>query len=173
MKPPETETLYSSEHAPSTVPETPPGALEWAELGAVVEGLAFSQRPIRAAASQITQRYNLGPRGAFILSLVSGGITYPLDLAKALKVGRSLITAELDRLRDAGLLTATPGKEDKRRSRLALTQLGENACREVRSAMAAIVTRNLGGYSPDDIRLFARMLRDVRRLEGDEEHNNC
>jgi DNA-binding MarR family transcriptional regulator len=149
-----------------------PAALNWEELGFICEGLSFAQRPIRAAARDITRRYNLGPRGAFILSLISNGVVYPLELASIFRVGRSLITAELTKLTDAGLIVATPGKDDRRRSQQALTSAGEAACEEVRAGMARIISRNLAGYSPDEVRLFARMLHDVRRLENEEEEND-
>ena len=146
-----------------------PASLPWEELGLVVQGLALGQRPIRAAAAGVTKRFGLGPRGAYILSLISGGVVYPNELALALKIGRSLITAELTRLTDAGLIRAEPGETDRRRSQLSLTPDGEAACDEVRLAMRGFVTRNLAGYSVDEIRLFIRMLRDVRRLEPGEE----
>ena len=145
-----------------------PAALGWNDLGLVLEGMALSMRPIRAATREVTQRHGLGPRGAFTLSLISGGVTYPLELALALKVGRSLVTAELDRLREAGLITSTPGTQDRRRSELALTEAGAAACEEVRAAMRRIITRNLEAYSAEEIRLFGRMLRDARRLDEDE-----
>lgn len=143
-------------------------ALGWDELGPLLEGLAFTQRPLRAATRQVTRQYNLGPRGAFILSLISGGKIYPLELSDMLKAGRSLITAELARLTEAGLITASPGRHDRRRSELALTKLGQEACQRVRDEMARIVRRNLAGYSAEEVMLFARMLRDVRQLEEDE-----
>lgn len=150
----------------------PPGqgveALGWDELGRVVEGLALGQRPIRAAAREVTRRYHLGPRGAFILSLLSGGITYPNELASALNIGRSLVTGELARLSEAGLVTATQARDDKRRSELALTASGREACEDVRGALQRIIARNLAGYTADEIRLFARMLAEVRRLEPGE-----
>lgn len=149
-----------------------PITLGWDELGFVCEGLSFGQRPIRAAARDVTLRHGLGPRGAFILSLISNGIVYPLELAAVFKVGRSLITAELARLTEAGLIAATPGKEDRRRSQLKLTPAGEEACKEVRTAMARIISRNLAGYSVEEVRLFSRMLHDVRRLEDEEEEND-
>ena len=148
-------------------------SLGWNELGLVAEGLAYAQRPLRAATRQVTQHYDLGPRGAWILSLISGGRCYPLDLSKALKAGRSLITAELVRLTRAGLVTATADSEDRRRSQLALTPLGQQACERVRAEMARIVRRNLSAYSPDQVRLFISMLRDVRRLEADEAEASC
>lgn len=141
---------------------------DWRDIGMVLEGLALAQRPIKAATRSVTRRFGLGPRGAFILSLISGGVCYPLELSLALRVGRSLVTAELDRLRDAGLVLATPNETDRRRSQLALTPLGEATCEEVRAAMRAIVVRNLNGYSAEEIRLFGRMLADARKLAEDE-----
>jgi DNA-binding MarR family transcriptional regulator len=167
------EKAREEQHRATEVRALQGKGLGWDEIGLVVEGLAFGQRPIRAAAREVTERFGLGPRGAFILSLISSGICYPLELATALKIGRSLVTAELDKLRDAGLVTATPGAEDRRRSRLALTPAGEAACEEVRGTMQRIVTRNLAGYSPEEVRLFIRMLRDVRRLEDNEAEPPC
>ena len=152
------------------LPNHPEGVdtLSWDELSPVLEGLAFAQRPLRAATRRVTRQYDLGPRGAFILSLISGGNIYPLDLSDMLKAGRSLITAELTRLTEAGLVTATPGRHDRRRSELALTTLGHEACQQVRDEMARIVRRNLAGYSAEEFRLFSRMLHEVRQLEEDE-----
>jgi DNA-binding MarR family transcriptional regulator len=155
---------------PKPQPNHPEGVdtLSWDELSPVLEGLAFAQRPLQAATRRVTRQYDLGPRGAFILSLISGGKIYPLDLSEMLKAGRSLITAELARLTEAGLVTATPGRHDRRRSELALTKLGQQACQQVRDEMARIVRRNLAGYSEEEFRLFSRMLREVRQLEEDE-----
>lgn len=144
------------------------GHLRWEDIGYVIEGLAFSQRPIRAAAREITRRYGLGPRGAFILSLIQGDVRFPHELAEALNTGRSLVTAELARLTDAGLIASRPGATDRRRTELSLTDEGARACDEVRRAMERIVTRNLAGYTPEQIRLFGHMLLDSRRLDANE-----
>jgi DNA-binding MarR family transcriptional regulator len=145
------------------------GSMGWDELGLVCEGLAYGQRLLRAATRQVTREYSLGPRGAFILSLLSGGARYPLDLAEAMKCGRSLITAELTRLTEAGLIVARTGKKDRRRSELALTREGEKACERVRSEMERLLRRTLAAYSADEVRLFSRMLRDVRQLGNEAE----
>ena len=150
--------------SPEVLPEAS-NNLGWDELGLVAEGLAYAQRPLKAATRQVARQYDLGPRGPWILSLISGGKCYPLELSRALKAGRSLITAELVRLAEAGLVTASRGAIDRRRSELALTPLGQQACQRVRDEMARIVRRNLAGYSVAQVRLLIRMLRDVRTMD--------
>jgi DNA-binding MarR family transcriptional regulator len=141
-------------------------ALSWDDLAPISEGLAYAPMAIRASASELTERLGLGPRGAFILNLISNGIIYPADLARALKTRRSLITADLTRLKDAGLISASNGEDDKRRSRLLLTAAGEAAVGSIRDSIAAILRRNLAEYSRDELRLFSQMLRDARGNAG-------
>ena len=140
------------------------GALEWAELSLLVEGLAYGARPIYEGAREVTERYGLGPRGAFLLNLVQEGVCFPDRLAETLKTLPSLITADLARLKEAGLVNAAPDPQDRRRSRLALTETGAQACNTVRGNIARIVCDNLSAYSPDQQRLFTEMLAAVRRL---------
>ena len=147
--------------------------LSQAELLQVSEGLAFAMRPLRAATGEVTGKYSLGPRGAWILSLISGGACFPLELSVALKAGRSLITAELARLTEAGLITARADDKDRRRSALALTPLGQAACQQVRDKMSRIIGDNLSGYSAEEIRLFSRMLRAVRGAESGDGQFKC
>jgi DNA-binding MarR family transcriptional regulator len=138
------------------------GELDWDDIGFVCEGLAFAQRPLEEGKDKITREYNLGPRGAFILNLLANGLLYPLDLANALCCGRSLITAELGRLTDAGLVTSRPGATDRRRTELTLTPLGLQKAHEIRNETRRIIEVNLAGYTPEEIRKFAVMLRAVR-----------
>lgn len=142
---------------------------EWRQLGKLIEGLAYAQRPIFAAVRGITKRLGLGPRGAFLLNLVSEGLVFPNELATKLGTSRSLITGDLGRLIDAGLLTATTGVKDKRTTHLQLTDSGRAACAEIRAEMARIVSRNLAAYAKADLRRFTDMLHAVRRLEPEEE----
>jgi DNA-binding MarR family transcriptional regulator len=138
------------------------GPLDWEDIGFLCEGLAFAQRPLREGTERITRQYDLGPRGAFILNLLSNGLMYPLDLANALGCGRSLITAELSRLTDAGLVATRPGTVDRRRVELTLTPEGQEATTAIRQETSRIIRDNLCGYSVDEIRKFAEMLRAVR-----------
>lgn len=138
------------------------GDLDWIDISFICEGIAFAQRPLREGNEKTIKQYNLGPRGAFILNLLSNGLLYPLELATALCCGRSLITAELARLTDAGLVTSRPGEVDRRRTELTLTSLGEEALNAIRAETSRIIRTNLGDYTPDEIRKFGAMLRAVR-----------
>ncbi len=139
-------------------------ALSWEELGRLIEGLAYSSRPIFAGAREVTERYDLGPRGAFILNLIQEGQCYPDKLAEKLRTLPSLVTSDLARLKEAGLISAAPCPGDRRRSKLALTESGERECNITRSNIARIVSENLAGYTPDQQRLFADMLVAVREV---------
>lgn len=135
----------------------------WDEIAFLAEGLAFGPRALRAATAKVTERYGLGPRGAWILNVISHGVAYPLELANVFCVGRSLITAELARLSEAGLIDARPGKTDRRKTELTLTPLGKAASQEIRDELSAIVRRRLAGYSAEEARLAAEVLRALAR----------
>jgi DNA-binding MarR family transcriptional regulator len=143
-------------------------SLDWNELGKLIEGLAYAQRPIHAAVRAITKQLGLGPRGAFILNLLSEGAEFPSELSSKLGTSRSLITADLTRLIDAGLIKSATDAADKRMTRLHLTASGQAVCAEARAEMRRIVTRNLAAFSVEDVRRFSEMLEAVRRLEPKE-----
>lgn len=159
-KPKQTETMRKITSYYTGVERT--GELDWIDIGFLCEGLAFAQRPLREGNQKVIKQYNLGPRGAFILNLLSSGLLYPLELANALCCGRSLITAELSRLTDADLVTSSPGQVDRRRTELKLTPLGEQALAEIRQETSRIIRTNLADYTPDEIRKLAVMLRALR-----------
>lgn len=140
-----------------------PAEIDWEEIAFLAEGLAFGPRVLRAATAKVTERYSLGPRGAWIVNVISHGIAYPLELASIFGVGRSLITAELSRLTEAGLIDARPGRDDRRRIELTLTPLGHKASTEIREELAAIIRRRLAGFDGHDTRLAAEVLRALSR----------
>ena len=137
--------------------------IDWEEIAFLAEGLAFGPRVLRIATAKVTESYSLGPRGAWILNVISHGVAYPLELASIFCVGRSLITAELSRLTEAGLIDARPGKDDRRRTELTLTPLGHKASAEIREELSAIIRQRLAGFDGDEIRLAAEVLRALGR----------
>ena len=137
------------------------------EIGFICEGFVFATRPMRVAIKEVTSRYSLGPRGAWLLLLISNGNRYPLDLANMFRIGRSLITAELAQLTEAGLVTSRRSKLDGRRMELTLTQPGIDACASVRGSLSDLVNERLHAYSRDELLLCARILHDLHSAEDE------
>jgi DNA-binding MarR family transcriptional regulator len=151
-----------------------PLKLSWEEIGFLCEGLSFASRPFRATVKSVTAEYSLGPRGAWIIVLIaSGQVVFPLDVTKVFRVGRSLITAELTRLTEAGLITYRKSGKDRRRVELALTPLGETAFRRVKAELTKMVAQRFSSYTREEVLLCARMLHDftagVRNAPPSEE----
>jgi DNA-binding MarR family transcriptional regulator len=135
--------------------------LSWEEIGFICEGLVLAPRPQKAATQKITEEHSLGPRGAWICVLISiGEVVFPLDLTKFFQIGRSLITAELTRLSDAGLIGYRKSARDGRRVELTLTPLGQNVQRRVKTELSKLVSKQLAPYTREQALLFGRMLHD-------------
>lgn len=83
--------------------------------------VGLGPRKLGEARAKITEKYKLGPRGAWIMGMIGEGVDLPSRMSDLLCIRRSLFTAELDRLVDAGLVKATRDQRDGRRLRLSLT----------------------------------------------------
>lgn len=136
--------------------------LDWDDIGYLSHGLVIGNRPLLQATGAVTERYSLGPRGGWMLNLIAGGVVHPHELSALLKIGRSLVSAELTRLTEAGLIESQTGQTDRRRSELALTARGKAALAEIRAELFRILTGALTGYSPAQVRLLAKMLHDLQ-----------
>src|SRR4051794_40566389 len=78
--------------------------LSWEDIGFFGNAIAIASRQWRTAAKQVRDEYSLGPHGPWIIGLIaSNQVVYPSDLTKILRCGRSLISAELNKLNEAGL----------------------------------------------------------------------
>jgi DNA-binding MarR family transcriptional regulator len=135
-----------------------PLKLSWDEIGFLCEGMALAARSMGIATRSITEEFSLGPRGAWITVLITTGQVYPLDLTKVFQVGRSLITAELTRLTEAGLITYGKSASDGRRVQLKLTPLGDTVQRRVKGELSNLVKQCLSSFKREEILLCARML---------------
>ena len=145
--------------------------LSWEEIGLLCEGLSLASVPMRSATQGINDEFSLGPRGAWILRLVSHRRFYPLDLTKIFRIGRSLITVELARLTDAGLIGYEKSKADGRRVELTLTPLGKVVSKRVQQELTRFITERFASYSREELLLCSRMLCEFRSTpenDGDE-----
>jgi DNA-binding MarR family transcriptional regulator len=125
-----------------------------------LNAIGAAPRQMRHARQRLTEKYNLGPRGAWILGLVKSGVNSPSLLSDAFSIGRSLVTAELNRVVDAGLVNARKHDGDRRRVMLSLTAEGEAAARQLAIDVSEFVHERLAGYSKKEVQLCVRLLRD-------------
>jgi DNA-binding MarR family transcriptional regulator len=141
-----------------------PLQLSWEEIGLISEALTLSSRSLRNVTQDITDEYMLGPRGAWMVHLISAGRIFPSDLTQVSYCGRSLITAELTRLTDAGLITYRKSANDGRRVELALTPIGRTVERRVRETLSKFILQRLSAYTREEVLLCTRMLREFSVL---------
>jgi DNA-binding MarR family transcriptional regulator len=136
--------------------------LSWDEINFLCAGMALAARSMGVATRPITEEFSLGPRGAWITVLITTGQVHPLDLTNIFQVGRSLITAELTRLTEAGLITYGKSASDGRQVQLKLTPLGNTVQRRVRGELSNLVKQSLSAFKREEILLCARMLGELR-----------
>ena len=130
------------------------------EVSAFCNVIGLGPRTMRGARAAITERYDLGPRGAWIMGMIESGITSPSALTEALNIGRSLVTAEINRLQQAGLITGNQSARDGRRIVLALTKEGKRAQAELRDAVNEFVMSRLAGHSKEQVLACIALLQD-------------
>lgn len=130
------------------------------EIGFFFFALKLAQGDLQQRVKPINEQYSLGPRGIWMIGLIGTGMAFPSDLTKMLKIGRSLVTAELNRLTDARLIETRQNDEDGRRLELRLTAEGEAVRRRLGDQLEDVIRSKLSGYTREEILLVTRMLRE-------------
>lgn len=120
----------------------------------------LAPRHLAKGIEAITNLYDLGPRGAWMIGLIEIGVSSPTALTDAFCIGRSLVTAEINRLLHAGLVTTSQSPEDGRRTILALTPQGRRVSAKLRATVNAFVSQRLAGHSRDEVLAAIALLRD-------------
>ena len=136
--------------------------LSWEDIGFFGNAIAIASRQWRIAAKQVREEYALGPHGPWIIGLIaSNHVIYPSDLTKVLRCGRSLISAELNKLSEAGLINCRKSEEDGRQIELSVTPLGAEMNKRVAEGLTNMLEERLVHYTREDILYCARLLRDL------------
>jgi DNA-binding MarR family transcriptional regulator len=136
--------------------------LSWEDIGFFGNAIAIASRQWRVAAKQVREEYSLGPHGPWIVGLIaSNQVVYPSDLTKVLRCGRSLISAELNKLSEAGLINCRKSEEDGRQIELSVTPLGAETNDRVAESLTCMLEERLVHYTREDILYCARLLRDL------------
>jgi DNA-binding MarR family transcriptional regulator len=82
-------------------------------------------------------------------------------LAEIYEVGRSLITAEINRLLSAKLVMRNESDGDRRRTTLSLTPLGKKVSADSFKTILKVVDTSLARYSDQERNLLLTMLIDL------------
>ncbi|UVO52646.1 MarR family winged helix-turn-helix transcriptional regulator [Sphingomonas sp. SUN039] len=138
-------------------------ALSHEDMRAFTHALTSARGQFTHATKALCVEFSLGPRGPWIIGMIGRGPIAPHELAEFYKVGRSLITAELNKLADAGLIVQGRDKTDGRRATLSLTPAGRKVFNRLGDDLDAFLSDRLSGYSRDDIMLCAQILNDFAR----------
>ena len=128
--------------------------------------IGTAPRLLAQAREGVTEKYDLGPRGAWILGLAYRGVDSPSRYTEMLQVQRSLVTLELARLVDAGLVTTERHKEDGRRLIVKLTPKGCRACKELEDSIEAFVLGRFAGFDREELLVLLCALRSFVGTPG-------
>jgi DNA-binding MarR family transcriptional regulator len=91
----------------------------------------------------------------------------PTELYQGLLLSSGAMTNRIDRLEEAGLVRRTPDPDDRRRTRVALTERGRTTIDEAMDAHLRGLKDLLGFLSPEDHTTLEDLLRTVlARLEA-------
>lgn len=150
--------------------EVTPTQLDGGEISQFCNLIGKAPRILSQAHAEVTERYDLGPRGAWILGLANRGINSPSKLTEILRIQRSLITLELAKLTEAGLILTERNRSDGRRLVVKLTAKGRRVCTELEQAIDSFVLNRVPGYSREELLLVLSVLRDFVGSPGFAPH---
>jgi DNA-binding MarR family transcriptional regulator len=138
--------------------------IPWSDIGRFAEAIMLAQRELLAAARDIRDEFELGPRGTWILGLLATGrVTTQADVVRRYKVARSIIAEEVSLLAKADLVACIPHDEDRRQISLRITKLGIAANGRMGEAMAARMAERLNRYTRADLMFCTGLLEDLSK----------
>lgn len=132
-------------------------------MAPLVQALTHATAPLSEASLPVRSRLDLGPRGTMILNQITSGRVQPSQIAAALNVGRSLISADLARLEKIGLVARKPGK-DLRSAELSLTKEGLDVMLEVKANLQKLIRARIGHYTREELDFCTRMLSELQAV---------
>jgi DNA-binding MarR family transcriptional regulator len=117
----------------------------------------------------------LDPGSVFVLHhVLAGGPLRLSELAKGMGLDSSTVSRHVRNLEDLGYLARTGDPDDRRASRVRLTDAGRTILDQAMQARAAIVDTALAGWSAEDrdvlTSLMTRLASTIDRLPPETEH---
>ena len=133
------------------------------EVGQFFGALASAREQFGQVTKELSREYGIGPRGPWMVGLIGREPVSPHQLASFYRIGRSLVTAELKQLQDAGLIFYTKSESDGRKVELSLTPLGKELRDRLTQGLARQMSERLHGYSKEAVMTCTQLLSDFAR----------
>lgn len=130
-------------------------------IGQLLASIGNLSTCLGAIHAQLSQRHGLGPRGIWMLSWISEGHGYPGYIAKAMILPPSVVSGDLRRLSEAGLVTRNRDGEDKRRLCYCLTPPGAALLSEAHGLYVVALADKIASYPAEDIGKTLRILYEL------------
>lgn len=130
------------------------------EAGFFFNALSAARQRFGHVTGALSREHAIGPRGPWMVGMIGRRSVSPHELAHFFSIGRSLVTAELGQLQEAGLINYVKSATDGRRVELSLTPLGHELRAKLSHELANLLQTRLSGYSKAEIMAAARILSD-------------
>ena len=133
------------------------------EVGKFFGALASARDQFGQVTKELSREYGIGPRGPWMVGLIGREPASPHQLATFYGIGRSLVTAELKQLQDAGLIIYTKSESDGRKVELSLTAFGNQLRDRLTEGLERQMRERLAGYSKQAVMACAQLLSEFAR----------
>ena len=130
------------------------------EISFFFNALVSARDGFGVVARVISKEYGIGRRGPWMIGVIGRGPVSPNELATRNRIGRSLVSAELNLLQTAGLIRQVKNSLDGRRVELSLTLEGAVVYQRLADDLASLLRNRLGKHSRQDINACAQMLSE-------------
>ena len=130
------------------------------EISFFFNALVSARDGFGVVARVISKEYGIGRRGPWMIGVIGRGPASPNELATRNRIGRSLVSAELNLLQTAGLIHQEKNSLDGRRIELSLTPKGKVVYQRLADDLANLVRNRLGKHSRQEINACAQMLSE-------------
>ncbi len=152
-------TAPKSETADRLQARLPSGA-----VGRLLASIGNLSTSLGAIHARFAQERDLGPRGIWVLSWISEGQGNPGMIAQKMILPPSVISGDLNRLVDAGLVARSRSGVDARRIDYRLTDAGRELLHQAHGEYAALLGDRLASYPPEELDRLLRMLFEISLL---------
>ena len=143
-------------------PDDPPRArLPSGPIGRLLASVGNLSNMLGVVHGRYAQSHDLGIRGIWTLSAISEGHTSPGDMARLGMLPPSVVSGDLNRLLDAGMIQRRRDGSDGRRLVYSLTESGRDLLAGAHAVYVEMLGEKMGSYPPEEIDRLLRVLYEI------------